>query len=282
MVEPDFQKKYVSHIANPYNFDATYVTIPPSPLLRPYIRCFWGSTMSFNPHVVPFYNNTLIIPDTCFDLILLKNHDSGKIRLLFVGLNDRYTFDKWQKNEQDIEIFGLRFNFWALNFLTDYPMANTLNKIIAPAAIFPAIDELAERLFSVPSFGGRMALAEKYLMELIDNGKSKTHFLQCVEYMITNQGVGSLADLASYVCYSKRQLQRIFFNTLGISPKHMMNLIRYQSIWQEILQAGEVDSLSLVAKYNYADQSHFIADFKKYHSLKPQDALLAIRKNSGK
>ena len=91
-----------------------------------------------------------------------------------------------------------------------------------------------------------------------------------------------MADLASYVCYSKRQLQRIFFNTLGISPKHMMNLIRYQSIWQEILQAGEVDSLSLVAKYNYADQSHFIADFKKYHSLKPQDALLAIRKNSGK
>ena len=67
--------------------------------------------------------------------------------------------------------------------------------------------------------------------------------------------------------------KRQFLHTVGVPPKHLMNLIRYQCLWQQMLRAGRLDYPDAVAAYGYADQSHLIADFKKYHSLTPTAAL---------
>ena len=40
-----------------------------------------------------------------------------------------------------------------------------------------------------------------------------------------------------------------------------------------MLRAGRLDYPDAVAAYGYTDQSHLIADFKKYHSLTPTAAL---------
>lgn len=122
-------------------------------------------------------------------------------------------------------------------------------------------------------FTEKIILAEQYLAELFDFGNISTSFFNGVDFIVKKKGVGTLKQLSEYLCYSKRQRQRTFIDAVGITPKYLMNLVRYQSIWQEMLSSCSMDYISAVYKYGYVDQSHLISDFKKYHSLTPKEAL---------
>ena len=273
----DFHIRYQPVTAHPYTVDDSYIQVPASTLLQPYVRCFWGSVHNFNPHDSRAYDGVLLIPDTCSDLIMIQNHDSGLIRMLFVGLNDTYTVDAWDVQEKNISVFAIRFHSWAMNLISRVPMKDTLNQAVAPDDFFPGVREMGERIFEIKDFRIRMLAAEEYVKSLIHSGQVCLPFFDGIDFILKHKGVSTLKGLAEHLCYSERQTQRIFMKSLGITPGYYMDLVRYQSVWQEMLTARitdrKIDYIDLVARYGYADQSHFIANFKKYHSMTPGDAL---------
>ena len=273
MGEVRFHRLFAPQIAAPPGQDPSYVSVPPSPPLRPYLRCFWGSAVDFDPHRAPFYADTLIVPDACCDLLLMRDNRSGRIERMFVALSDRSQVDSWDAGCTDISVFGIRLYFWTLGFLPSFSFAGTLNQVLPPCELFPALEEFSERLFARNGFRERMRLAEAYFSPLLDPHRAPAAFLECVDLMLCRRGVGALEDLVERAHYSGRQLQRLFLHTVGVPPKHLMNLIRYQCLWQQMLRAGRLDYPDAVAAYGYTDQSHLIADFKKYHSLTPTAAL---------
>ena len=66
---------------------------------------------------------------------------------------------------------------------------------------------------------------------------------------------------------STRQLERLFHEYVGITPKKLSNLIRYQFLWRDILCEPDFDVIDAVYKYGYTDQSHLMREFKRYHSM---------------
>lgn len=272
----EFHKKYRPIIADPFLLDQTYQNMTPSPEIKQYIRCFWGSAVNFNPHTSHCYQNRLLNPDTCNDLIFIKNVDTGRYKMLFTGLADTSTIDIWAEEDKNISLFGIRFHFWSMHCMIKMPMRNTLNNVIDPQNMFPSISELCERIFEAESFKVRVIIAETYFAGFLYEQKGTDTFLNAIDFMIKNHGLGTLTELSEHVCYSKRHVQRMMQEAVGIAPKYLMNLIRYQSIWQEMVFSKNIDYMDLVHKYNYTDQSHFIADFKKYHSTTPKEALKRI------
>ena len=67
-------------------------------------------------------------------------------------------------------------------------------------------------------------------------------------------------------------MERIFAENVGVSPKTLSNLIRYQLVWQE-MTGGSTDISDLVEKYGYADQAHLLNDFRFRHGMTPARAL---------
>ena len=67
-------------------------------------------------------------------------------------------------------------------------------------------------------------------------------------------------------------LERLFHEYVGITPKKLSNLIRYQFLWRDILCKLDFDVLSAVHKYGYTDQSHLLREFKRYHSMDIHEA----------
>ena len=67
-------------------------------------------------------------------------------------------------------------------------------------------------------------------------------------------------------------LERLFHEYVGITPKKISNLIRYQFLWRDILCEPDFDVLSAVHKYGYTDQSHLLREFKRYHSMDIHEA----------
>ena len=67
-----------------------------------------------------------------------------------------------------------------------------------------------------------------------------------------------------------RQLERSFKQHIGISPKQMINLIRYQNAMTAFQARKPKESiLSIAFDYGYYDHAHLANDFKRYNGVTP-------------
>ena len=102
-----------------------------------------------------------------------------------------------------------------------------------------------------------------------------------MQTILLQKGVLRTAQLAEECCISGRQLERLFHGYIGITPKKLCNLVRYQCLWNEILRDPKFCILDAVCRYGYTDQSHLMHAFKRYHTMGIQKALLYARHNVG-
>lgn len=90
-----------------------------------------------------------------------------------------------------------------------------------------------------------------------------------------------MTDLKRGVLISSRQLERLFLEYIGISPKSLASIVRYQYLWNELIYNKNFHMADAVYKYGYSDQAHLCHDFKKYHSLNITDAKRYAMQNVG-
>lgn len=78
----------------------------------------------------------------------------------------------------------------------------------------------------------------------------------------------SVKNISQISCYSERHLNRIFNNSLGMSVKSYLRLLRINLALQEI-QNNKIPFATLAQDIGYYDQSHFINDFKSICGVNP-------------
>lgn len=69
-------------------------------------------------------------------------------------------------------------------------------------------------------------------------------------------------DVCKRLAVSKRTLQRLFDEYVGVSPKWVIRRYRLQELLQRLLSDGETDLSNLAVSLGYFDQAHLINDFK--------------------
>ena len=62
-------------------------------------------------------------------------------------------------------------------------------------------------------------------------------------------------------------LQRVFQENMGVSPKTFASLVRYQNLWQDILTVPCRQIMDEVCLLQYTDQAHLMREFKRYHGM---------------
>ena len=78
-------------------------------------------------------------------------------------------------------------------------------------------------------------------------------------------------------CFTQRE--RLFHEYIGITPKKLCSLVRYQYLWNEIIRNPRFSILDGVCKYGFTDQSHLIREFKRYHAMDIHKAVQYARDN---
>ena len=71
---------------------------------------------------------------------------------------------------------------------------------------------------------------------------------------------------------SPRQLERLFSERVGISPKLFLRIVRFQEVVRAT-RSGRRDLgwAALAAEHGFYDQAHFINDFKAFVGRTPAD-----------
>ena len=267
-------KIYRPITANPFRNNIMHTEISPCPALSPYICCYWGTKESICADDHCKSDNDLVIPDTCMDIIININHTEGYSNNLFCGIQDKSFISINKKNTSKVSTFGIRFYAWAVILFAHENMCNSLNAAIDAEMYFTNLKkELQERMSECKNIYERIEIAEQVLMKRINKKYENSVVMNTVYKIIETKGRASIKELCAYSCISDRQLQRLFKENIGVSPKKLEDLVRYQILWKDIANNGLNNIQDRVYEYGFSDQSHLINSFKKYHTLTPKNAL---------
>lgn len=80
-----------------------------------------------------------------------------------------------------------------------------------------------------------------------------------------------VAQLESLFGLGERALQRLFAGYVGVSPKWVIQRYRLHEAAERIADGGEIDWADLAHELGYADQAHFIRDFRRLVGRTPVD-----------
>lgn len=246
-------------------------------MLKPYIRCFWGS---FHP-LLPSGKNkqrshsTIIIPDGCMDIVVDINHISNTLSAAFCGINDAPFHTVVTTKAATTSTFGIRFYFWAVPLFADTTMRDALNTFIDVDNYFYDFrKKLTDILLAKPSIMGRIAAMENYLLSCLQASRPMNpNILNALYYILKTKGLISIPALCAKITISQRHLERLFTEFIGASPKKISDIVRFQMIWQDMYYSRNRNFGDLAYHYQFADQSHFINNFKKYAGRTPLEAL---------
>ena len=258
--------------AAPFQQDDTYREVMPCAALRPYIRCFWGTS---KPMAASGSTETgLVIPDTCMDIIFDVNYTKNRQDGFFCAL-DEHSYRTGGAGSADITAtFAIRFYAWTAAMFTGRELSGTKNRYFSIGEFFGELRrELAPQLPEAPTLAEKIAIAEPLLLKHLRPERADSDLLNAVYYMLKTDGRARISGLCSYAAVSERKLERLFDRHMGIAPKAFSSLIRYQLLWQDIALSGRFDVLDAVEKYGYTDQSHLLHDFKRHHLLGIRDAM---------
>lgn len=261
-----FHEKYKPLTSRPYLSGQRYREYPPAIHLSPYIACFWSSEPDeLRCEMSP--QDVLVIPDTCMDIIIRMDHAAQEVTGRFIGISDRPHTVKEVGEQKDISVFAIRFYFWAAHLLLEINIDEFRNQTIDLLSLDPKWYQFLEPLLAMKKIGDRIAYAEAFFASKLESIRLNENLFYAMDQMLIYPGQRNIGEICATSVLSQRQMERLFFRHIGLSPKRLFNLVRYQSVWKEIALFPHFNIQDAVYRYGYTDQSHLLKEFKRYHGV---------------
>ena len=88
-------------------------------------------------------------------------------------------------------------------------------------------------------------------------------------------GITTLDELCAHAGYSKRTLQRLFREYVGVTPKWVLRRVRLHEAAERMADGGG-DWAAMALDLGYFDQAHFIKAFKSAIGRSPAEYATAM------
>jgi AraC-like DNA-binding protein len=229
-----------------------YREFVPAPRLSRYVECYWSREDSEGTAA------HRVLPDGCVDILF--SADKGQpISLSLVGL---MTTALTLEIEPGRFFFGVRFRpGMASAFIREAGQFNDKNEPLENVTTASA-RELLERLGEAES-SSQMAQIINGFLRPLEPPKQSEHVLQQLSLIPE-----SLDDFARETNFSTRQLRRVCLEHAGVSPKHLLRILRFRKTAQEISRIASTKAQPRWADFavacGYYDQAHFIRECQHF------------------
>ncbi len=270
----DFYKIYKPITAAPFAHGPDYMEFEPCDALKPFIRCFWGSSKPYIQPETDIPTQGLVTPDTCMDIIFDVNFTENTLKGSFCGIDDSSFFtSRINDRRMELSTFAIRFYAWSAVPFSEESMKDVKNGFFNVDYHFSRLrKELYPLLFDIINIEDRIAITERFLLQNIRPEKSSPVVMEVVYEILRRKGNIRIEQLSRDIHISGRHLERIFRENIGVSPKKFSSLIRYQYLWHDMLFRKDFNVLDAVYELGYTDQAHLVNDFRQFHTMSPQEA----------
>lgn len=240
--------------------------IRPREELRPYVRYYWMlesdaplSVLTFPigcPQIIFHRKSPLYIPEL------------GSSQNPFT-ISGQVNFPAHVQSSGNLEMIVAVFFPHTISMFIDTPPSAFYNREINGYDIVgsPGLHETADRIFDSRNGDDAIAVLEQWLMTKIAPTLNLRRTGKSVELIVRDPYV-SVRRLAECACLGKKQYERVFREQVGMNPKEYLRIVRFQRAMR-MMQLGFCDYADIAAANGYADQSHFIRDFRQFSGMTP-------------
>lgn len=245
--------------------------INPRPELQPYVEAFW---VFESPSGFPAADRNIVIPNGCAKLIIphensliAQSHGTTKIsrtqNLYLVGNQDASTL---------LTCRAVPTSFIAIEFtpqggfpIFGIPMTETANGLWETDVLLarwsrPVRDALNAR----EHLQEKIAVIQQQLIHLLRQHERRNGIVDyCVQSLRSTHGLMPIQELASRTGYSRRYLHKLFAQHVGLAPKVLAGIFRFQKFYRKWAEGDSFESLKAELYEHYYDQSHFTREFRR-------------------
>lgn len=239
------------------------------------LYCYSGETRGITQQLIPDGKTDLLLNfDSSIYILDSYSKRTSISKSIFQGLRKTpYTFE-FGKN---LNIIGVRFLPFGLSVMFGIPEKEISAKPVeANLIIGNKLKEVEEKVFYETDISGKLKIIENWLLDCFANTyKQKMSIPSKLDSLNVSKGLIKINDIFENSANYKKA-QRTFREYIGISPKLYARMLRFESIHNELRNLKQLDWMSIVAKYNFHDQSHLIKEFKFFTGITPNEFISKI------
>jgi AraC-like DNA-binding protein len=127
--------------------------------------------------------------------------------------------------------------------------------------------QLEEQISNVDGVAGKVSLLQQFLLKQFTLQAEDSIFEYCVAKITSSKGKITIQQLEKKTGYSSRWLNMKFKEKLGVSPKNLSTIIRFNQYYNAVANNDEMDFMQNAFYDYYYDRSHFLKEFKRFTGL---------------
>ena len=247
----------------------SFTRIAPPEELKNIIECYWivekDDPSPVEEKIIPDGFAELVFHYGDHYLIRLKNQWEVQSKNLYAGQISKFFF---LRNSGISRVLGVKLKPTAFTQLYKIPADQFTDKVVDLSQIPGLKDTPFQRdLHHLKNPHEKISVLNQYFRTRSD-GYNHGPADHAVEMIFSMRGMISIKELCSALHISERQLERIFKRYIGLSPKFYCRIIRFNYIFQCILNKDN-KWVDVVHSAGFYDQSHFIRNFKSFTGEEP-------------
>lgn len=255
-----------------------YSEFRPAESLAKHVKCFWV----LESEAYDSLGHERILPDGCTEIVFhladtFKQYDSdGAVErqppAMLVGQMRRHLLIQPTGR---VRVLGVRF--WpggAYPFLR-LPQYEIADRVVALEAVWGGIaGELHSKIAAAETAAASAAQVEKFLLSRLNQFRHHDEgALKAIDLILRTGGCLSIDTLAQKMGVNSRRLDRNFNTRVGLPPKTLCRIVRFQQVFKRIERQKSPDWVRIALECGYYDQPHFIKEFKAFAGKEPTSYL---------
>jgi AraC-like DNA-binding protein len=227
--------------------------VPPAPELAYFVDYLWGTQWDLP---TPQLRETLPFPS-----VHLSVHAEGTGRSGVHGVvRGRFSV----RLEGRGSVAAVKFRPGGFQPFLGLPVSTLTDRVRALDDVFgPAGARLEAEVRACPGVPERIAALEHFVLERLPEPDPLVEAADSVVQLIAgDRSLTRVEAVARRTGFTARTLQRLFVRYVGASPKWVVQRYRLQEAAERLAHEGRGALSRLAYELGYADQAHFIRDFR--------------------
>jgi AraC-like DNA-binding protein len=251
---------------------ATRASIPALQALVPhYIGYSEQSTGPVRRFEVPHPNVTVIINlGEPLQVHAPALHEAGDRYGSFVaGLFDTVAQTESGRHSAGIELNVTPLGMWQV---VGVPMHELMNRVVPLDALLGRTARMLEdQLLHATSWDAKFALLDAALLKRVQRRRPPSAVRWAWSQLARDAAPRSVSDVARELQWSRRRLAESFREYVGVTPKLLARLVRFDRVVRASKDGRPVSWSTLAHRFGYADQAHLTREFREFSGLTPTE-----------
>lgn len=254
-----------------------FQNIVPIPQLKGIVNKMW---LFESEGRVPDEDMKMIVPNGMAKLTIpFRNGVSGKNKDYFhLSKESQITLIGIQDMPAIVDIehdafhgnIGIEFSPLGAYRLFQLRQSEITNKLFLLEDILgKSAREIQDMIAQTESTDKKIQMIQAYLVQLLTKSQPDQILDYCIKNILHSKGLITVSELERKTGYSSRWLHEKFIQKVGLSPKNLSSIVRFNQIYKQLARGSESSSFKDDIYHYFYDQAHFIKDFKRFTGYSP-------------